>query len=139
MKAPILGEIYFIDGFKAFIISGNKEADIKTFAKVNNISEKEASEIFANIPALNNFEKYIITSEETENIVITDEELEDNENFFKETGNSSLLTAANTSNNTNNVPSINAVIVNIIIPIIFCTPYSLCIHIYFCYIVLVLL
>ena len=78
MNIPVIGEYFLIEGFNGFIISGNKEKDITSFAKANNISQSEANKIFNSIPALKNFTQYLNTKETEENIIITDDNLDDN-------------------------------------------------------------
>ena len=102
MNVPAIGENYLIDGFKTFIITGNKEKDIIAFAQANNMSVSEAEKVFNNVPALRNFTEYLGSQDEEENIVITDDELDDNSIPQRNTTRLATM-ASNLGNISNNI------------------------------------
>ena len=46
MQTPTIGEYYSIEGYKPFLITGNKTKDIQSFREANNLSIRTATEIF---------------------------------------------------------------------------------------------
>ncbi len=76
MNTPKVGEYFSFDEYKPIILTGDKEKDTQALASANGLSYVEAKRQLDQNPALQGFYENMLTEDEEENIVITDDDLD---------------------------------------------------------------
>ena len=72
MEILKVGDELLVNGYKSITLSGSMEANIASFAEVNNLSAQEAERILSAVPALQNFAAGLISNDQDEENVVLD-------------------------------------------------------------------